>query len=120
MLSQGDVAVGRINRNDVAKLLVAMLRDPSSSGKTIEALAVPGLPVPSSYGAQLSKLQKDFSGLPDRSALDATYAVMQQLLPGETLAPEKLAAGQTYEQFDKNEQGALGQRGEESVPLIAT
>ena len=42
------------------------------------------------------------------SVLDVTYALMQQLVPGEELAPQKLAMGQTYEQLDKGETGRLG------------
>ena len=36
---------------------------------------------------------------------------------GQLLAPQNLAMGQTYEQLDKGEQGTLGKRGEEAVPI---
>jgi hypothetical protein len=36
---------------------------------------------------------------------------------GQLLAPQNLAMGQTYEQLDKGEQGRLGKRGEEAVPI---
>ena len=49
--------------------------------------------------------------------LEVTYALLQQLVPGEILAPEKLAMGQTYEQLDKKQEGRLGKRGQESAPL---
>ena len=45
----------------------------------------------------------------------ATYAIMQQLLPGEKQDAKQLAMGQTYEQLDKDEMGRLGKRGEENV-----
>jgi hypothetical protein len=43
-------------------------------------------------------------------ALDIQYAILQQLVPGETLQPNQLAMGQTYEQLDKGQQGRLGKR----------
>ena len=49
-------------------------------------------------------------------AVRATYAILQQLLPGEKQDAAQLAMGQTYEQLDKNEVGRLGKRGEEVVP----
>ena len=52
--------------------------------------------------------RQDFGQFLPESVLDVTYALMQQLVPGETLAPQKLAMGQTYEQLDKGEQGRLG------------
>lgn len=46
----------------------------------------------------------------------ATYGVLQQLLPGEEQNSAGLAMGQTYEQYDKKEEGRLGPRGAERVP----
>ena len=116
VLTQGDVAVGRINRQDVASLLVDVLFEEASSGKTFEAIAVPEYPKPISYTQQLSRFQSDASGVIDESTVDTTYALMQQLVPGEQLAPQKLAMGQTYEQLDKGETGRLGERGSEVLP----
>jgi hypothetical protein len=43
--------------------------------------------------------------------------ILQQLLPGETMEPAKLAMGQTYEQLDAGQTGRLGERGKEDAPL---
>ena len=40
VLSQGDVAVGRTCRDDVASVLVAVLAEPAASGKTFEFSSV--------------------------------------------------------------------------------
>eukprot|EP01041_Mallomonas_annulata_P012447 gene12447-26190_t len=95
LLSQGDVAVGRICRSDVASLLVDILLDSQATMKTFEVLSIPGYPKPRSYLVFL---------------LMAQYAILQQLVPGEILAPNQLAMGQTYEQLDKGEEGRLGKR----------
>ncbi|CAM9204896.1 unnamed protein product [Heterosigma akashiwo] len=117
VLSQGDMAVGRTSRRDAASLLAAMLFEPGAAGKTFEAIAVAGLPKPRSYADQLGRLLPDGEAVPE-AALLATYALLQQLVPGETLAPEQLAMGQTYEQLDRGEQGRLGARGAEAPPIV--
>jgi hypothetical protein len=50
--------------------------------------------------------------------LEATYALLQQLVPGDVLEPEQLAMGQTYEQQSVGEEGRLGKRGEEEAPIV--
>jgi len=117
ILSQGDLAVGRINRFDVAQLLVSILQEPAAVGKTIEAVSVAELPYPRSFGAQLDSLRSDIDGPLDDVSLERTYALLQQLVPGEIMQPEKLAMGQSYEQLDKGELGRLGERGTEDVPI---
>ncbi len=122
ILSQGDVAVGRICRQDVAKLLVSLVDEPNCNGKTIEALSAPSLPYPRSFDDQLKRLVYDKdckNGLP-QALLDANYALLQQLLPGETLKANELAAGQKYEEFDNDEEGFLGKRGEENMPIATS
>lgn len=129
ILSQGDVAVGRITRSDVASLLVQLLREPEAAGKTFEAVSVAGYPKPrDGYGQALARLRPDgargpgplgrlralLAGVPAADA--ATYGLMQQLLPGEGQDSAGIAMGQTYEQQDRGEEGRLGQRGEERVP----
>jgi len=47
------VAVGRINRGDVAQLLAAMVFQPNAAGTTYEAIALPGYPVPRDFGLQV-------------------------------------------------------------------
>jgi hypothetical protein len=45
----------------------------------------------------------------------ASFAIMQQLLPGERQDAAALAMGQTYEQLDVGERGRLGERGTEDA-----
>jgi hypothetical protein len=118
LLTQGDLAVGRINRVDVASLLVAISKENEATGKTFEAITLPQFPVPQSYDQQLGRLKADGQELSD-DVLDLTYNIMQQMTPGEMLAPQNLAMGQTYEQLDTGEEGRLGKRGEETVPISA-
>ena len=132
VLSQGDVAVGRICRKDVASLMVSLLAEPDSVGKTFETIAIPGLPVPRSLEKQLRYLDKDRGtqilddevlevpigtevpisdiDLVADAKLEATYALLQQLVPGDILQPNALAMGQTYEQQSAGE-GADSVRG---------
>jgi len=131
LFSQGDLAVGRTTREDLATVLVSMLDEKSASGKTVEMLSVPGYPKPESYEPALAPLRRDASrgllarfkqaaaslfGGSDSSADEATYNMLQQLLPGESQNSAGLAMGQTYEQYDRREEGRLGPRGEERVP----
>lgn len=131
LLSQGDFAVGRISRADLASLLVSLTEEPEATGKTFEAVAVSGYPKPAQgYGDALRRLRSDerpgvFGRLARAfrrpfSADEATYGLLQQLLPGEEQDSAGLAMGQTYEQFDKGEEGRLGPRGEEQVPASLT
>lgn len=149
VLSQGDVAVGRINRRDVASFMIDMLFAPMAFQKTFEVVAIPNLPVPRAYTDQLSRLDVDEieellaleeeSSLGDveikgtainepipvsekdlikEAELEATYKILQQIVPGEILRPNELAMGQTYEQLDKKETGRLGKRGVEEAPIM--
>jgi hypothetical protein len=125
IFSQGDVAVGRINRLDVSKILVDILCTPEATGKTFEGFTLANnanegyYPPSPSLGPALSRLVPDSinggKGVSE-DAVRATYAILQQLLPGEKQDAAQLAMGQTYEQLDKNEVGRLGKRGEEVVP----
>lgn len=82
LITQGDLAVGRINRADAASLLVAMSNEPNARNKTIEAIALPNFPTPISYADQLARLADDGTEISD-SALEATYAILQQCTPGK-------------------------------------
>lgn len=115
VLSQGDVAVGRITRADLAWLVAALLREPGASGKTMETLAVAGYPRPDSYDRALGALRRDGEPLPE-AEVAATYRLLQQLLPGERQESAALAMGQSYEQYDAGKEGRLGPRGAERVP----
>ena len=115
VFSQGDVAVGRINRRDVADILVNCLATEEATGKTFEAFSLAGYPPAKNIGPALARMRPDTEGVPSNEVLMATYAAMQQLLPGETQQPEKLAMGQTYEQLDSGKEGRLGKRGEEDA-----
>jgi len=121
IFSQFDVAVGRINREDVAKILVSILTTPEATGKTFEAASVANsegyYPPAESIGPALGRLQLDSDGVSEEGAR-ATYALMQQLLPGEKQKANKLAMGQTYEQLDQDKTGRLGERGEEQLDQV--
>ena len=122
VFSQGDVAVGRINRKDVAQILVDILSTPEATGKTFEAITIANsdgyYPRATSISAALDRLELDSMNGgkgPSEEVVRATYAVMQQLLPGEKQDASQLAMGQTYEQLDKGETGRLGEKGKEDV-----
>eukprot|EP00986_Skeletonema_menzelii_P004352 scaffold1467_cov147-Skeletonema_menzelii.AAC.18 len=123
VFSQGDVAVGRINREDVASILVDLLVTPEATGKTFEGVSVANsdgyYPPAESLSVALDRLVLDKDGVSEEVAR-ATYAIMQQLLPGEKQAAAELAMGQTYEQLDKEEVGRLGKKGTEEAPLVKT
>lgn len=119
ILSQGDVAVGRIHRKDVAKILVDCLILPEATGKTFEGFTVEGYPPATSISTALGRLRLDSDGPMSMEALYATYCNLQQLLPGEKQDAAALAMGQTYEQYDKGETGRLGQRGSENAQAAA-
>jgi hypothetical protein len=114
LFSQGDVAVGRINRKDVATILVDVLSAPEACDKTFEVLGLAGYPTPRSIVPALARLKTDKEDLsPEEVA--ASFAIMQQLLPGERQDAAALAMGQTYEQLDAGEKGRLGERGKEDA-----
>ena len=115
IVSQGDVAVGRINRQDVAKVLVDVLSIPEATGKTFEVFTVQGYPPSTSLRPALSRLVSDHQGPVLEERVEATYHALQQLLPGQEQDSAGLAMGQTYEQYDEGETGRLGKRGQENV-----
>lgn len=121
VVSQGDLAVGRISRQDVATILAALAVDvdpAAANAKTFEVFAVP-LPPQRALEDQLARLHRDDDdGATTDAALDTTYQLLQQLVPGETLRPQALAMGQTYEQLDEGQTGRLGERGNEQVPAF--
>lgn len=119
ILSQGDVAVGRMNRKDVATLLVDVLDCPSAVGKTFEAVTLSGYAPGQTLDKALSRLNLDKDGIPSNIMLQPTYNMMQQLLPGETQDAAALAMGQTYEELDKGKTGRLGERGTEDAESAA-
>ena len=104
---------------DVAQILIDLLSTPEATGKTFEAItladSVGYYPPAESMGVALGRLRKDSEGMPSEEVVKATYAVMQQLLPGEKQDASRLAMGQTYEQLDKGEVGRLGEKGKEDV-----
>ena len=123
VFSQGDVSVGRINREDVASILVDLLSTPQATGKTFEGASIANsdgyYPPAESLSVALDRLVLDKDGVSEEAAR-ATYALLQQLLPGEKQAANELAMGQTYEQLDKDEVGRLGERGTEQAPIVQT
>jgi len=117
IFSQGDVAVGRIHRDDAASILVEALYCTEAVGKTFEAFTIKGYPPARSIRSALQRLRLD-SDVVDESCLRETYSLVQQLLPGEVQEPSMLAAGQTYEELDSNKVGKFGKRGEENAEAI--
>ena len=119
VFSQGDVAVGRINRQDVAKVLVDVLTMPEATGKTFEVVGLAGYPKATNVAAALERLQLDGDNTNGAALTEdqvaASYDLMQQLLPGETQDAAALAMGQTYEELDQGKTGRLGKRGEENL-----
>eukprot|EP00815_Leptocylindrus_aporus_P012062 CAMPEP_0116059204 /NCGR_PEP_ID=MMETSP0322-20121206/5655_1 /TAXON_ID=163516 /ORGANISM="Leptocylindrus danicus var. apora, Strain B651" /LENGTH=328 /DNA_ID=CAMNT_0003543537 /DNA_START=364 /DNA_END=1350 /DNA_ORIENTATION=+ len=115
ILSQGDVAVGRINRSDAARVLVECLFVPEAEGKTFESFTLEGLYPGESILSPLARMPRDNDQGISEEIATANYAMMQQLLPGTKQESASLAMGQTYEQFDKGETGRLGERGKEDA-----
>ena len=118
MFSQGDVAVGRINRKDVATVLVDVLSTPAACDKTFEVIALKGYPPARSLSTALERLKTDTEELTAEEVY-TSYSLMQQFLPGESQDAASLAMGQTYEQLDNNETGRLGERGKEDAEAAA-
>jgi hypothetical protein len=114
VFSQGDVAVGRINRKDVARILVEVASSPEACGKTFELFSLNGYAPPISIVPLLGNLKSDSEGLSE-DVVENTYNLVQQLLPGEQQDSASLALGQTYEQYDEGETGRLGERGTEDI-----
>lgn len=81
VLSQGDVAVGRMCRVDAAAMLVATLFEKNAVGKTFECMSIAGYPQPRSFSEQFSRLLSDSSSPLDEKFVLSQYAVMQQLVP---------------------------------------
>jgi uncharacterized protein YbjT (DUF2867 family) len=120
LLSQGDMAVGRLNRKDLANVLVDVLSVPEATDKTFEIVGIAGYPKPCSLRPALSRLAKDgVRKSQSDAALAATYSIMQQLLPGEKQESAALAMGQTYEELDAGKTGRLGARGQENVQAVS-
>lgn len=103
VFSQGDVAVGRTNAQDLADVLVSVLKEPSATGKTFEMLTLQGYPAPRTLSAVLEPLKRDDEGPLDASTVLANYKLLQQLLPGEEQDATKLEMGRSYEQVDRGE-----------------
>ena len=112
VVSQGDVAVGRTNPSDLASVLVAALEEPAARGKTFEMFTLAGYAERrDGLGPVLEGLAPDMddskNAIPlDEAAVAATYAVLQQCLPGEEQDATKLEMGRTYEQVDSGEVAA--------------
>lgn len=118
IFSQGDVAVGRIHRRDVAKVMCDALNTPHACQKTFEVLSLAGYPPARSTEPIFERLVTDTQGLTE-DQVEANFALLQQLLPGEVQDASKLAMGQTYEQLDAGKTGRLGERGKEDAEAAA-
>ena len=80
VLSTGDVATGRISRDDLTALLVSVLSEPSASGKTFEAFTVPGL-AKSPIAPILAELPRDDDSYGSPPPEQEAYQVLRQLSP---------------------------------------
>jgi len=104
LFSQGDVAVGRMNANDLADLLVDLLNEPSATGKTFECVTLAGYPPSTSLSPVLDRLEYDNAATTsDDDSVYTAYMLMQQLLPGENQDATRLEMGRTYEQVDSGD-----------------
>jgi uncharacterized protein YbjT (DUF2867 family) len=115
IFSQGDVAVGRTNVEDLASVLVDVLSEGGASGKTFEMFTLAGYPpARDGIGSALAKLALDGEGgAISEAEVTATYGVLQQMLPGEEQDATKLEMGRTYEQVDA---GAVAARERGAAP----
>jgi hypothetical protein len=118
LFSQGDVAVGRIHRFDVAQVLVNVLQHPEACQKTFEVLALAGYPPAKTMAPALERLVTDSTEISE-AQLETNFALLQQLLPGEVQDAAQLAMGQTYEELDQGKTGRLGERGTEDAEAAA-
>jgi len=119
VLSQGDVAVGRVNIDDVAKVLVSAAQSPQADGATFEVVTLQGYLSPlDNFETVFSRLRTDEEreamgedmgfgetngDSPGEAAVLAEFKLMMQLLPGEIQDPTRLEMGKTYEQLDRGE-----------------
>ena len=78
IFSQGDVAVGRINRKDVASVLVDVLSTQEALGKTFEVIGLAGYPPAGSIAPALSKLKKDSIGITEEEIQSAYLMLHHQ------------------------------------------
>merc|ERR1719487_2752760 len=62
-----------------------------------------GYPAPRTLASVLEPLKKDAEGPLDPVSVEATYKMLQQLLPGEEQDATKLEMGRSYEQVDRGE-----------------
>ena len=65
-----------------------------------EFFTLAGYPKPRDVVPALERLRPDEDGPLDEAAVAATYAALQQCLPGEEQDATKLEMGRTYEQLD--------------------
>jgi hypothetical protein len=103
IFSQGDVAVGRSAPADVANVLVGLLDQPDAVGKTFEMLTLTGYPPARSLAPALRRLMSDKDGPLSPAAVEASYALLQQALPGEEQDATQLEMGRSYEAVDRGE-----------------
>mmetsp|Transcript_7681 Transcript_7681/g.8778 ORF Transcript_7681/g.8778 Transcript_7681/m.8778 type:complete len:429 (+) Transcript_7681:294-1580(+) len=118
IVSQGDVAVGRIHRLDVANVLLQCMECEDAKSKTFEVFSIAGYqPNEAGLSPLLKNLKDDGNKilLENEDVLEGTYLAMQQLLPGEKQDASALAMGQTYEELDADKVGRLGVKGEEKI-----
>ena len=96
-------------------MLVAALDAADARGKTFEMATLKGYAPPSSFDDAFGAL----AYTPSRRATQATYALVQQLLPGVEQDPTRLEMGRRYEEVDSGavdrERGAAATDREKAV-----
>ena len=118
LVLQGDVLVGRANREDVASVLVEAALSQEADRKSFEMCTLAGdaYPAPGDFGPAFSRLLSDeqratmgedvgFGASEPTAAGEAfvqgQYLLAAQLLPGEAQDATKLEMGRTYEEVDQ-------------------
>jgi hypothetical protein len=81
VLSFGDLATGRISREDVAQMLTSCLTNENAASKTFEVFVVPGL-VPLPLDECLKNIPVDSAAKDEGiEGLQASYRLLRQLRP---------------------------------------
>ena len=96
-------------------MLVAALDATEARGKTFEMATLKGYAPPASFDDAFGAL----AYTPSRRATQATYALVQQLLPGVEQDPTRLEMGRRYEEVDSGavdrDKGAAATAREQAV-----
>ena len=124
LVLQGDVLVGRANREDVANVIVEAALSAEADGKSFEMCTLAGeaYPAPADLGPVFGRLLCDEertslgedvgfgaseAGRAGEAFVQGQFLLAAQLLPGEVQDATKLEMGRTYEEVDKGKVNRL-------------